>query len=68
MSNQLYQAVTGTLFTVVALAHLARVLNGWSVQVADWSIPMVVSWVGAVIPALLAITAFSLLRGSKTSN
>lgn len=63
MSNREYLAISGTLFTVVALAHLARVINGWPIEVADWAIPMVVSWVGVVVPLALAIWAFKLIRG-----
>ena len=68
MSNREYLAISGTLFTLVALGHLARVVNDWPVQVADWSVPVVVSWVGFVVPLALALWAFSLIRGSKGAN
>ena len=62
MSNRMYLAISGILFFLVALAHLARIINGWPVQVADWSVPVAVSWVGFIVPLLLAISAFKLSR------
>ena len=64
MSNREYLAISGTLFTLVALAHLARVINDWPVQVADWPVSMVFSWVGIFVPGALALWAFRLFRGS----
>jgi hypothetical protein len=65
MGNREYLAFSGTLFSLVALAHLARVINGWPIQVADWSVPMVFSYVGFVVPMLLAVWAFRLVRAGK---
>ena len=63
MSNREYLAISGTLFTLVALAHLARIINAWPIQVAEWSVSMVFSWVGFIVPLALAIWAFKLIRG-----
>ena len=43
-----YLAVTGSLFVVLALGHLARLLLAWPAQLAGWSVPL---W--ASLPALL---------------
>jgi alpha-D-ribose 1-methylphosphonate 5-phosphate C-P lyase len=50
-----YAAVTALIFAIVALIHIVRLTNGWSVQVGSRSIPMSVSWVGRGISAVLAI-------------
>jgi len=62
MNHKTYCLVSGVLFAVVALAHLWRILDGMSVQVDKYAVPMAVSWVGLVVPALLASWAFRISR------
>jgi len=62
MGHKNYCAVSGILFVVVALAHLLRIVYGMSVQVDDYLVPMVVSWIGFVVPAGLAFWAFRISR------
>lgn len=57
-----YCVVSGILFSLVALAHLLRIVFGMPVQVDDFEVPMLVSWVGLVVPAGLAIWAFRISR------
>lgn len=61
MSNRQYLVVSATLFSLVAIAHVLRLIGGMTVTVADYVVPMYVSWVGAVVPALLAMSALRLL-------
>jgi hypothetical protein len=46
----------------VALAHLIRIIYGMSVQVDDYPVPMLVSWIALIVPAALAAWAFRLTR------
>jgi hypothetical protein len=62
MNVKTYCAVSGLLFALVALAHLIRIINGMSVQVDNYAVPMLASWIGLVVPAGLAIWAFRLTR------
>lgn len=62
MAHKNYCLVSGVLFALVALAHLLRVINGMSVQVDDYLVPMSVSWIGTVVPAVLAVWAFRIAR------
>ncbi len=65
MSNRQYLVVSATLFSLVALAHFLRLVNAMTVTVADYVVPMHVSWVGTIVPALLAVSALRLLgKGS----
>jgi hypothetical protein len=57
MSNS-YATVSALIFAVVAIAHLARLIKQWAVQIGPTSVPMSVSWVGLIIAALLAIWGF----------
>lgn len=59
-----YCLVSGTLFTLVAVAHLLRIIYGMSVLVDAYEVPMLVSWIGFALPAVLATWAFALSRGS----
>lgn len=62
MNHKTYCIVSGVLFSLVALAHLLRIMNGMPVQVADVAIPMLVSWIGCILPASLAVWAFLISR------
>ena len=42
------------LFTLVAIAHLVRLLNDIVVTVGDWSVPQWVSIVGVIVPLVIA--------------
>ena len=66
MSSRAYAAVSGTVFGLVAALHLMRVVNGWAFQVGPWSVPMTVSWLGAIIPAALCWWAFRLVSRKET--
>jgi hypothetical protein len=55
-----YALITALIFAVVAIQHGWRLFNGWTVQIGLHSISMIVSWVGLVVAALLAIWGFSL--------
>ncbi|MDJ0652560.1 MAG: hypothetical protein QNJ40_00275 [Xanthomonadales bacterium] len=54
-----YCALSALLFAAVSLAHLARIVAGWTVVVGDVSIPMVLSWIGFLVPGALAIWGFA---------
>ncbi len=58
MGHKEYCVVSGALFTLVALAHLLRIVYGMSIQVDDFVVPMLVSWIGLVVPGALAVWAF----------
>ncbi len=50
---------TGTLlaiivFTIVAVAHLLRLVDGTQIVVGSTTIPMWVSFVGVLVPGLIA--------------
>jgi len=65
MNQKAYCAVSATLFTIVALAHLTRLFNGWSVEVDVVVVPMSVSWFGFVVPGALAAWGFHEVRANQ---
>ena len=54
MSNS-YAALSALIFAVVAIAHVVRLVNRWTVQVGPYNVSMNVSWGALVVAALLAI-------------
>jgi hypothetical protein len=62
MGHKEYCVVSGVLFSLVALAHLLRIILAMPVQVDEFDVPMLVSWVGLVVPSGLAFWAFRLSR------
>lgn len=53
-----YCAISAMLFSIVALAHFTRILNGWPVSVGSMDIPMALSWFGVIGPGTLAVLGF----------
>jgi len=58
MNIKTYCRISATIFTVVAIAHLIRLINGWPAQVDDFVIPMLVSVIGAVVTGGMALWGF----------
>jgi hypothetical protein len=67
MGHKGYCVASGVLFSLVALAHLLRIVNGLSIQVEDVAVPMLASWIGLIVPASLAIWAFRISRASSAA-
>jgi hypothetical protein len=59
-----YVQLSGTLFTVVALIQLLRVIQRWPVQVATTTIPVSASVVAFLVAGSLAIWALRLAKGA----
>lgn len=62
MNRERYFLITAIVFMVVALAHLARIVFGWSFVIDGWSVPMWVSWVAAAATGALAYYGFLFSR------
>jgi hypothetical protein len=62
LSWKTYANVSATIFLLVALAHLLRVIFGWEVRIGALDIPGWVSWLALVVTAVLAYFGFSQRR------
>jgi hypothetical protein len=60
MSETTYVKIASTIFTLVALLHLMRIVLDWPAVIGGWDIPMWVSWVGLVVATALAFFGFKL--------
>jgi hypothetical protein len=65
VNKRAYFAITAIIFGLVAVIHLLRVLNQWPLLLGQWSIPMWMSWLGAVVTCLLCIWALALMLKRK---
>lgn len=67
MSARSYLLVSGALFSVVAAAHLLRLVFRMPVVIEEYAVPMYVSWFGFIVPAMLAAWAFRLARSTDSA-
>jgi hypothetical protein len=57
--------ISGVVFGLVALGHVARLVYHWPIQIGDWPpVPDWSSWGIVVVAGILCIWAFWLLCGS----
>jgi hypothetical protein len=57
MGHRAFSLVAGLVFLIVAIAHLCRVLLGWTVLVNGWTVPIWMSVVAVVVAGFLAFEA-----------
>jgi hypothetical protein len=53
-----YITISGSIFAIVAFAHLLRIIDGWEVVVNGQAVPMTISYMAFVATGLLAVWAF----------
>ena len=59
MTQRTFNTLAGTVFLLVAVLHALRLLFGWQAIIADWTVPMWISWAGLSVAGFLAYSAFS---------
>jgi hypothetical protein len=62
-----YEKVSGTVFAIVALVQLTRILLGWPIQVDLFTVPIWFSVVAFLVTGGLAIWAFRSPARSPTA-
>ena len=62
MSSKAYFVISGTIFGLVALAHLFRVIYQMPIHVGEWAFPVWASWGGFVVAGARYVWAFRLIR------
>ena len=56
-----YVAASALLYAILAVMHLVRIINRWSVVIGPNNISMNVSWIAFFVSAMLAGWGFALL-------
>ena len=57
-----YLLITATLFGLIALAHVSRLLRHWPVNLGSYTVPLGVPWLGLLVAGGLCIWALRLAR------
>ena len=60
-----YLLISGTVFGVVTLLHVARLVLEWPAQLAGWTVPLWVSWIAILAAGALCIWAFRLAAQAR---
>ncbi len=60
--ERLFHRAAGTVFAIVALAHLVRLVFNLPVNLLSWNTPYWVSGIATVVAAFLSYTSFHLTR------
>ena len=66
--NRNYCITSGTIFTLVALVHVWRLVLDFPLQVGAWSVPRSLSGLGALVAAALAVWAFKSANSGKSAQ
>ena len=62
MTPRVFSFITATLFSLIALLHVLRLLRGWQVTIGDVVVPVWVSWIGLAIAGYLAYQGLKVRR------
>jgi len=68
MSRKIYLLVCSMVYFVVAAAHLTRLIFGWEIAIAGWTVPQWVSVPGLILPGVLSTWGFVLAVRSDSRN
>jgi hypothetical protein len=60
MDVKTFSLMAGVIFAVVALFHLVRIFEEWTVIIGDWSVPKSVSWAALIVAGGLALLGLRL--------
>jgi hypothetical protein len=59
MNQNTYMKLTGTIFLIIAVAHLLRAVLGWNVVIGTTVIPLWISWIGVIVAGCLSYQGLS---------
>lgn len=60
MDQRTYNILTASLFLVMAVLHVLRLVLGWSAQIGGWTVPFWLSWLALIVLGALAYFGFRL--------
>lgn len=62
MNKSQYITITGTIFAIVGLLHLIRVVYDWPVSIGSWDVPLFVSILAVLLAGFLVFHAWKFRR------
>lgn len=57
---RIYLVVSAVVFGAVALMHILRLSLNWPADLAGWTVPLWLSWIGLVVAGALCVWGFRL--------
>ncbi|MBI1952913.1 MAG: hypothetical protein HYS41_02185 [Candidatus Omnitrophica bacterium] len=63
MKQATFNRPAGTIFLLIAILHVLRILLGWEAVIAGWKVPIGLSWLAFALAGFLACSAFSRKNG-----
>lgn len=64
MNPKNFYSTVSSIFSIIAILHLLRIISGWQAVIGGLTIPMWASWVAVVVAGYLAYTSFNFYRKS----
>ena len=64
MSSKAFFLIAGTVFGIVAIAHLLRIFTTLPVTIGGWTVPMWVSWVGVLVAGAMSYFGLRFARAA----
>ncbi len=68
MPTKSYYTITATLFLIIALLHLARVLFSWPAVIGSVEVPFWMSWVAVLLAGYLSYRGFTSQKGRASKK
>jgi len=62
MTHKNYMALVTAIFSIVAIMHILRLLNGWQIQIGPFMVPTWASIIGALLAGYLAYQGIRLKK------
>lgn len=59
-----YYVTVASIFTIIAVFHLIRAIQGWEAVIGGVVVPIWVSWAAVLIAGYMAVRGFQLSRAS----
>ncbi len=58
MPVRIYTSLTATLFLIIFVLHLLRLIFSWPANFAGFDVPMWLSWVAMIVAAYISAVGF----------
>lgn len=62
MNQKTFLGITGVLFLLMTILHVARIIFGWNAIIGGWVIPLWVSWIAIVLAGFLSFQSWKLMK------
>ncbi len=54
MNQKTFNSTAGTIFLIISILHLLRIVNGWPASIGAFAVPIWLSWVAVAVAGFLA--------------